>query len=230
MCLDDCGENVTDLKRVFQRPRGEGWLLLADRPPSLGGEFSGLANFLLTYADLSYQPLCIVANDAEDSDLPQFITDIEILLDRDVGLERLQDAIHWDVLDPGILILAGGNADDWVAALGDTNLGISILQALIEGMLLVVIGGAASALGAWILQPDDRSPSFGLNWLMGALILPWVKDPADSEVIRSILSQDDPLYAIGLVGGRLLALGPEGEVEWWGIEPPTLVLGSRWRT
>jgi hypothetical protein len=218
-----------DLKKVFQRPRGEGWLLLADQPPALGGEFSGLANSLLTHADLSYPPLCIVAGDAEDPDLASFINDIVTLLDVDVQLECLSDAVNRDSLDPGILILAGGNAGDWVAALDDTNLGVSVLQTLIEGLMLIVIDTAASSLGTWILQPEDNSPSFGLNWLIGALIVPWAGDPAEYDVIRDMLSHSDPLYAIGLAGGRLLALGPTGEVELWGTKPPTLVLGSGWR-
>ena len=220
---------MTDSSRLFQRPRGEGWLVLADRPPILGGEYANLANSLLLHADLSYQPLCILGDNVKYPTLPGFIADLQTLLDVEVAVERLEDARSWDVLNPGILVLAGGKAEDWVRTLEETNLGVLILQGFVDGLLLIAIDTAAAALGSWVLEEGSDSPFPGLNWLVGSIVLPWIADPAELDIVRSVLARTEPLYAIGLEGGRVFALGPGGEVELWGVDAPTIVLGSGWR-
>ncbi|OGO18290.1 MAG: hypothetical protein A2Z14_03760 [Chloroflexi bacterium RBG_16_48_8] len=220
---------MTERSMLFQRPRGQGWLVLADRPPALGGEYSHLANSLLVNADLSYQPLCILGDEGRHTDLVDFITDLQALLDVEIAIVRLEDIKDWDTIDPGIVILVGGKTEDWVGALGETHLGVLILQGFMNGMLLLSIGVAAAALGSWVLEESHVSPLPGLNWLVGSIVLHWTAEPAEYEVIRSILTSPEPLYAMGLAGGRMIALGPRGEVEFWGVNPPSLVLGSGWR-
>jgi hypothetical protein len=220
---------VKESNKLFQRPRGEGWLVLADQPPSLGGEYANLANSLLVNADLSYQPLCIVADDKEDQMLVNFIRDLQFLLGIEMAVERLEDAKDWDALDPGIVILAGGKAESWVEALGETHFGVLVLQGLLNGLLLMPIGSAAAAIGLWVLEESHVSPYPGLNWLVGSIVLPWTAEPAEFENVRAILAGPEPLYAIGLAAGRMIALGPRGEVELWGADSPAIVLGSGWR-
>jgi hypothetical protein len=220
---------VKESSKLFQRPRGEGWLVLADQPPSLGGEYANLASSLLVNADVSYHPLCIVGDDREDPLLANFIRDLQFLLGIEVAIERLEDTKDWDALDPGIVILAGGKAENWVEALGETHLGVLVLQGLLSGLLLMPIGAAAAAMGSWVLEESQPSPRPGLNWLAGSIVLPWTAEPAEFENVRTILASLDPLYAIGLAGGRMIALGPRGEVELWGPDSPSIVLGSGWR-
>jgi hypothetical protein len=214
---------------VFQRPRGEGWLVLSDHVPSLEGEFSELANSLLTHADLSYRPLCILAGKTGDSLLQKFLIDLEVLLNVEIIVVTLQDVGDWDLIHPGILILSGGKPEEWVTALGETHVGVLILEAFQDGLLLFAADAAASGLGSWVLGEADNSPFPGLNWLVGSLVLPWAKDPAENESVRSVLLKPEPLYAMGLAGGRIIALGPSGEVQLWGVDAPTIVLGSGWR-
>jgi hypothetical protein len=220
---------VKESSKLFQRPRGEGWLVLADHPPSLGSEYANLADSLLVNADLSYQPLCIVGDEREVPMLANFIRDLQFLLGIEMAVERLEDAKDWDALDPGIVILAGGKAENWVDALGETHLGVLILQGFLNGLLLMPIGAAAAAIGSWVLEESHVSPRPGLNWLVGSIVLPWTAEPAEFENIRTILAGPDPLYAIGLAGGRMIAIGPGGEVELWGVDSPAIVLGSGWR-
>jgi hypothetical protein len=227
--LEDIGNIVTESSKLFQRPRGEGWLVLADRPPTLSGEYANLPNALLTNADLSYQPLCILGDEVGISALSDFISDLSVLLDVEVVVGRLEDAKDWDTLAPGILILVGGHAKDWINLLGETNFGLLVLQGFQNGLLLIAIGAAAAALGSWVVEESYETPLPGLNWLVGSIILPWTSDPAEYEVVRSLLARPEPIYAMGLEGGRILALGPVGEVELWGADAPTLVLGAGWR-
>ena len=220
---------MTDSRRIFQRPRGEGWLVLVDKPPSLGGVYSSLADSLLSNADLSFQPLCIVGDEGKHPQLMEFITDLKLLIGIEVAVERLEDAREWDSLDAGIVILAGGKAENWVRALGETQLGVLILEGFHNDLLLVSIGAAAAALGSWIVDESHDAPLPGLNWLVGSIVIPWAVDPAESEAVRSILADPTPIYAIGLAGGRMISLGPKGEIELWGSESPNIVLGSGWR-
>lgn len=220
---------MTQTRNILQRPKGEGWLVLADRIPSFEGEFSNLANSLLTHADLSYRPLCIIADTTGDPSLPKFLTDLEVLLDVEITIVTLKDVEDFDTLNPGILILSGGRPDDWVTALGETHIGVLILQAFMDGLLLFAADAAASGLGSWVLEEMGETPFPGLNWLVGSLVLPWTKAPAEYESIRAVLLKPEPLYAMGLEGGRIIALGPGGEVQLWGVDAPTIVLGSGWR-
>jgi hypothetical protein len=183
----------------------------------------------LTHANLAYQPVCVLADPIPDPSLPRFLTDLEVLLDMENAVVTLEDSMDWDMLDPGILLLTGGRSEQWVSALGDTHFGVLILQALSDGLLLFVSDAAAAGLGSWVLDGMDETPFPGLNWLHGSVILPWTETPAENESIRAVLSRPEPLYAMGLAGGRMIALGPGGEVELWGMDAPTIVLGRGWQ-
>ncbi len=215
--------------KLFQRPRGEGWVIITDGPPMLGGEFAGLAESILQHADLTYSPQCISSSKEVREDLSQFLLEMESLLDLSIPIEPLEKVIHIEELNPGILFITGGEAESWVNALGEFHLGIAILQAISNGTMLFAMDGAASALGYWVVEEDAQKPLDGLNWLPGSIILPWLADPADSTIVSELLSKPEPLYALGLSGGRILALGAAGQVELWGKGAPTLLLGSGWR-
>jgi len=219
---------VTNPSMIFRRPRGQGWLVLTDSPPLLGGGYSELANSLLANADLSYQPLCIMGDDGMSEGLENFLFDLQTLLDIELVITRLDEIKDWDTIDPGIVILVGGKSREWVKALNETHMGLLILQGLMDGMLLLSIGTAAASLGSWVFEESEASPSPGLNWLIGSIILFWTAEPAKYEVIRSTLKNQEPLYALGLAGGRMIALGPRGEVQFWGVDRPNLLLGSGW--
>ena len=203
--------------------------MLTDRIPSFEGEFSNLANSLLSHADLSYLPLCILADTTSDPSLPKFLTDLEVLLDVEIVVVTLAEIGDWDILNPGIVVLSGGKPEDWVTALGETHLGVLILQAFEDGLLLFTSDAAASGLGSWVLEDLGETPFPGLNWLVGSIVLTWTRDPAENKSVRTVLSKQEPLYAMGLEGGRIIAFGPEGEVQLWGADAPTIVLGSGWR-
>jgi hypothetical protein len=229
-CLAAHGDGVIQAKELFQRPRGEGWVVIADGPPKLGGEFAGLAESIIHHADLTYSPRCICASREASEDLRRFLLDLEGLLGVSIAIEPLEKAEYIEGIDAGILFIAGGEAQSWVDALGGFELGSAILRAISAGTMLFAMDGAASALGYWVVEEDTQEPLEGLNWLTGSVILPWLEDPANSPLVRQLLSRVEPLYALGLSGGRILALGAEGQVELWGKAAPTLLLGSGWRS
>lgn len=203
-------------------------MVIADKPPSLGGEFAGLADSMLRCADLSYPPLCITAHYPLEDEERALLLEMESLLGLPIAVEPLRQVAELDLLSPGILFVSGGDAQTWVTALGEERLGVAVLQAIVEGAMLFAINSAACALGYWVVEQASEYPAFGLNWLPRSIILPWLADPADSALVRELLSRPDPLYALGLAGGRILALGGEDQVELWGKGAPTLLLGSGW--
>jgi hypothetical protein len=141
----------------------------------------------------------------------------------------LYEAQHAKVAQPGLFILTGGTATEWINALGTSQLGDALKDALNEGALIIAADGAAAALGSWVLERGDENAVEGLGWLPGAIVLPWLDDPARSDQVRALLALPEPLYAIGIAGGKLFAYGPEDRVELWGVSPPTLALGVGWR-
>jgi hypothetical protein len=214
---------------VLLRIGDEGWLVIADNLPSLSGEFAQLADRIIAHVDISYSPFLIYAGDeGEDPDLP-FVEDVEGILGVRIEHVPLQEAQNVQVVQPGLFILTGGIASDWINALGTSQLGEALQGALNEGALIFAAEGAAASLGSWVLERGEESATGGLEWLPGAIVLPWLDDPANSERVRALLAHSEPLYAIGIANGRLLAYGPHGQVEVWGVSPPTLALGAGWR-
>lgn len=214
---------------VFLRIGDEGWLVIADQLPALGGDFATLSERVISHVDISYSPFIIYAGTEIDEATLLFVEDIEGLLGISVESLPLNEAQYAEVAQPGLYILTGGAASDWINALGTSKLGDALKSALDEGALVIAADGAAAALGSWVLERGGEGAMEGLEWLPGAIVLPWLDDPANSDRVRALLARSEPLYAIGIANGRMFAFGPEGKVELWGVAPPTLALGVGWR-
>jgi hypothetical protein len=222
------GGKVSQASKVLQRIAGSGWIVLSDKLPTFGEEFPELASLLLEHADLSLSPFFISSSDDESPALDRTSSDLEILLDVEVERLSLKEAQYAQTAQSGLFVLSGGDAVDWVNALATSNLGNALREALTDGSLILAADAAAAAMGTWVVEIGRDDPIQGLDWLPGALILPWLDDPIDSELVRSLLTNHEQLYAMGINGGRIVAYGPEGEFQLWGGSSPTVVLGSGW--
>ncbi len=214
---------------LFRRIEGDGWLVVADRLPSMEGEFAALGERVINHVDISYSPFCIFVDEEIEPSTSAFIDDIDALFGVSVERLRLSEAQYVETAQPGLYILSGGTESDWINVLGTSLFGEALKKALLEGALIIAVNAAASALGSWVLEREGPSAVEGLNWLPGAIVLPWLDDPANSDHVRSLLSLNDQLYALGIADGKMFAFGPEGQVEIWGNDAPTLVLGVGWR-
>jgi hypothetical protein len=214
---------------VFLRIGGQGWLAIADSLPPLGGDFAAFSERVISHVDISYSPFLIYADTEIEESIQPFIEDIEGLLGISIESLPLNEAQYAEVAQPGLFILTGGAASDWINALGTSQLGEALKHALAEGALIIAADGAAASLGSWVLERGAEGEIKGLGWLPGAIVLPWLDDPANSDRVRTILARSEPLYAIGIANGRMFAFGPDGRAELWGAAAPTLTLGVGWR-
>jgi hypothetical protein len=215
--------------RIFQKPEGLGWFVLAGQLPSQSGDVPELVDRILSKIDLSLLPHCLFMPPKDSLQGLAFINEIGMLLELEVLFHNLEEAEGHRFDQASVLFLAGGEAHDWVHYLQDSLLSQELKAFLFRGGLLFASDSAASAMGEWVIEPSGKSHQAGLGWIKGAIILPWIEDPAESSRVRDLLTSDDPYYAIGLSEGRMLATGPANQVEIWGSHAPTILLGSGWR-
>jgi hypothetical protein len=126
-----------------------------------------------------------------------------------------------------MLLMVGGDVPSWIDVLDPLRSDLDIDSLLGEGRIVFAMGPASSALGSWFFSGDEE-PTVGLGWLTGAIILPEVEKPGEIPSIKEFLSQHKFSYALGLPSGAVLALGPKGEIEVWGIASPAVALGIAW--
>jgi hypothetical protein len=201
---------------------------MADALPEIGGTHRDLGERLLEHFDLARPPACIALPGAELSRIEQMAESLEAWLDVAVPLLEPHAMTTEDWRAAGLVILAGGRAQAWMEALMPPSQASSVLEATAEGSLVYAVGGAAEALGSWRI-PLDGPPREALGWLPGGVILPGSADPAEVDGLTELLAREGHSYALGLAGGAILALGPQGQVEVWSESRPTIVLGRGWR-
>ncbi|UCF59832.1 MAG: hypothetical protein JSV37_08695 [Anaerolineaceae bacterium] len=222
---------MSEPRQVFRRPSTEGWLVLSGLIPSLNSEMPQLAENFLPRLDLSRSPFCISGDNAISDELEAFLEDIEILLDSPVTVLRthqLTPTTFQEIVETAnILVMAGGDVHRWIDVLDPLKSDIEVEDLLGGGKLVFALGSVSSALGSWFLSGDDE-PTDGLGWLTGAIVLPEIEKPGEIPAVKDFLSQHKFCYALGLPRGAVLALGPNGEIEVWGIAPPSVALGIAW--
>ena len=87
--------------------------------------------------DISYSPFLIYGGDeVEKPNLP-FIEDVEGILGMRIELVPLREAQNVQVVQSGLVILTGGDASDWINALGTSQLGERFLERFLLGTSLV---------------------------------------------------------------------------------------------
>ncbi len=89
-----------------------------------------------------------------------------------------------------------------------------------RGAILMGIGNGAAVLGSLIHEQH------GLDWVENVIIVPAYEQETEAQQLREQLLKHPDFYGLGLRSGSALALGPDGQVEAWGSEQPTVLLGK----
>jgi cyanophycinase-like exopeptidase len=128
--------------------------------------------------------------------------------------------------EAGLLVLAGDNPLPLAQnlylspALEHIVRGFSTLQAL----TLVGIGGAASTLSRWAIGPaPNYLQAKGLGFLMNAVVAPHFTRTEDS-ILQHVPQELPDMLGLGIPDEAALALGPDGQVETWGLGQVTAVV------
>ena len=224
---------MTDASAVFRRLGTMGWLALAGSPPTLNQSGAQIAERLLEVADLSRPPVLLSPEDHTSSELGAFLEDLEILLGVEIqvidplGLNDEELQSLW--LNAGVMIMAGGTQDAWFELITTRLFKIKPQEILAEGTILFTFGVPAGLMGAWMLNPQLGELDNGLGWIMGGVVLPTNRDPAEIAAVRNHLEVHEGGFALGLPDGALLAFGPGEQVEVWTEKAPVLLLGRGWQ-
>lgn len=139
-------------------------------------------------------------------------------------IETIQQA--W--LEAGLIFTRGGIEPEWRDWIDNFIFQGYPEEILAEGSMFFAAGPCAAALGSWIGSGWGVTEP-GLGWLEGGIILPGVEQPVDIPFVVDLLEGEEPLYALGLGIGAVLALGPREEREVWGDRAPVIVLGRSWQ-
>ena len=158
----------------------------------------------------------------------RFMTDLGILFENQPSFVSTDKNPAGAVEQAGLVVLAGGTNLLWLEALDRTALEESLLQQLEDGGMVLALGAPAAALGSWMFPAEGEEPVIGLGWMPGGIVLPGIGDPSTLPEIRKLLASQARSYALGLLPDTALAVGPEGEVEVWSSQAPTLMLGKGW--
>ena len=198
---------------IARKDPGSGWLVLSGAVPTLGGAFPMLADQLLMYTDLALPVLGIVPDPLSIALVRDFMEELEILIQVDVGIQVFDRELDEGTQIAGLYLLAGGTSEGWHAALDDTALEGLLLQRLRDGAVLIAAGAPAACFGSWILSEQQNGLAPGCGWLPNGFILPAQKEPLTDDRVRQTLIENDHSYALGIPEEAAIALGPQGELE-----------------
>lgn len=217
------------LANVFRRSGIEGWLIISGPSPAIGDR--GIER-LLEVVDLSAPILHLQIGDSPSQEIDQWVGDLEALFEVDlIRIDPSTNTVdevqgHWD--QAMMVILTGRDARTW-HEFWRSDLGKEIRSRSNSlEKVLYFVGEPGTVLGEWIYDGRSEKVEPGVGWLPGAMILQEMADLAGIEPIQSVLLHHSKSYALNLVGGATIALGPNGEIELWGSPTPSIILGKDW--
>lgn len=207
---------------IFQRPPGDGWLVLIG-----GGEFTfgetleadqGWVEKLPPGA-LGFLPVASGSTEYCDHFATYMAEDLEREV-KVVPIYRRRDARRAKNIErieavSGVY-LGGGVTDFILEAMRETPGEEALRRKLADGGAVIAIAAAAQALGLAARSLMTRGSVDGLGWLPNGVVEPNF-DPAFDRRLRELMDWPGVEWGIGLPAGSAVLLGPEGEVETIGM-------------
>ena len=135
------------------------------------------------------------------------------------------------LMNAGLIYLGDGQTQRLVETLSDTPTFRALEAAHRAGAVVLAMGYAASALGAWYIGAVPGAELLrGWDWLSDAIICPSF-DEAAAPALRAAVRSHAECVGVGVPRGVALALGPGNQVQTQraGERQATVVLGARFR-
>ncbi|MBZ0309816.1 MAG: Type 1 glutamine amidotransferase-like domain-containing protein [Anaerolineae bacterium] len=213
---------------IFSWQDGAGWLVLSG-----GGNFKNNETLDIDSAVLSRtvsnSPLAYIwaAGDADTADL--YLDYLDELGGRtgyliDIASES-EKSVYEQLKDAGIIVIGDGQDVQQLHNHLHSGLLKAMTEAYENGATIYGQGQGAAFLAAWMntgrtgLQP-------GLGWLANSIIVPYYTPEQQPQVKTWLHDVLPTAYALGLGKGAALALSPDGQVEVWGNQNITVLLGQ----
>lgn len=202
---------------------GDGWLVLAapDDDPS-GALRASALHKLGADRGFAFLGLSESTGDAEMADMEDLGAPTAYLIN---VVTEDDDTIVRNLRDVG-LIMIDPSADPrrmLDALIGTTSL--AMRDAYLRGAVVYAEGPCASLFGAcW--RSSGGALHEGLGWISDAQLLFGVADQAALRAAaRPTFDTRPHTVALGVPSGSALALGPSGQIEVWGPNPISVMLG-----
>ncbi len=209
---------------------GEGWLVLLGGGDWRHGATEAVDAHVLNRANLDRPMVVLLSEGSEEqaNGVLEHYTALGGAGGEAYSLERLtrRDLAAPEFLallsEAGLLYLGGERPARLTQALHNTEalkrivLGFASLQ----GLIIVGAGGAAAALGARVAE--GATP--GLSFVPNAIIAPHFVRTEEADALRSLLREYPGYLGLGIPDSVALALGPQEEVETWGLGEVTAIV------
>jgi cyanophycinase-like exopeptidase len=216
---------------------GEGWLVLLGGGDYRRGETDQVDAQLLSVASLD-RPMIVLTAEGARADAEQILDHYTLLggpggeafsLGEMTRLQMATDRFLTLIREAGILYLGGENVLPLVNNLHNSQALRYIVEgySTYQGLTLIGAGAGAAALGHWAFTarpPHQRA--MGLGFVMSAVVAPHFKGTQQSPILRALPQIGEALLGLGIPDSTALALGPQGQVETWGLGTVTAVLSA----
>lgn len=214
---------------IFQWQEGFGWLVLSGGGDFLTGESEAVDTRMLSRsaADGGLAYIWAAGDLTAAEQYLQYLDDlggpssylVDVVAEDDAALESLLG-------EAGIIVIGDGPQADRLYN-GLSGVGIKALAtAFRRGALVMGIGAGAEVFGQWRLRPASQGVQPGFDWLTSAAILTGNLDNAERRTLKGLLRAQPLTYGLGIGAGSALALGPEGQIESWGMSQIAVSLGQ----
>ena len=124
--------------------------------------------------------------------------------------------------EAGMIILGDGDGLALARTLQESPAVAGMALALASGALIVGWGAGAAPLGEWVVTP--QGVELGWGWISGAVVVPYFSGAAQQPQLQAVLRRRPGMLGIGIPEDTALALGPDGQVETWGVGEVTVVV------
>jgi len=200
--------------------RAEGWLVLSGQPDARSEIRAKALSRCHASGDILYISLAQDGGDALLQDMADLGATAGYVLD---PRQQCLDDSYEQLSAAAMVVLHAPGKADTLQQLLQGAAARALQDALLRGALLLLEGDAAELAGEYRRHGSGQLVR-GLGWLSNALIAADVRSfTLESALYESRLQLPQATF-IGLIAGAALALGPDGQLEAWGDEAPTINL------
>jgi len=131
--------------------------------------------------------------------------------------------------EASLVYIGGGDTRELLTIMAGSPALEALAQAHDAGAVIVGASAGAIALSAWGVPLDATVSALeGWRWLPDTIVSPH-HEGERADRLRAAIDERPEHAGVGLPDDTALALGPEGEIETWGVARIEVVIGAEFR-